>query len=351
MLRNVADQAIGAQMISLATGMAFTDPVTVYVTGDAGVQQIGAVGGGLCTAEGNGYFSYRPAQYETDYANIAFTFTGLNAIPTTVQVQTLTVAQAAAIAALPGTGVTAYSAGDLGTRALRLLGVIDATETPSAEDAQTAFAALNDMVDDWGTQRQTIYKIDRSVFPLVAGQASYTLGWGGEWHLTRPVWIDRVSVIPENSGAGNTGPMEISLGPPLDIGEFQRITIKTAQSSYPQYVYWDRGWANGLSNVQVYPVPTSSNAAIVLYTPVAITAFPDMATKYTFPPGYARALRFNLAIELASEYGISPAEETKRNAQQSLANIKRANNAPVEAQFDAALVGRRGRYNTYTDTY
>jgi hypothetical protein len=247
--------------------------------------------------------------------------------------------------------MASYSAIDFATRALRLLGVIDAAATPSAEDNQTAFVALNDMIDDWATQRQTIYQLKRSVFPLVAGQATYTLGFGGQWDIVRPVWIDRASVIPENSGAGNTGPMEIPIGAPLDIAEFQRITIKTAQSAFPQCVYWDRNWVNGLSTVQVYPVPTSSNSAIVLYTPVAVTEFPDMSTKFTFPPGYARAIRYGLAMELAPEYGMPPSESIRSGFTQAFANIKRANNAPIEASFDAALVGIRGRYNVYTDSY
>lgn len=244
-----------------------------------------------------------------------------------------------------------YSALDIGTRALRLLGVIDPTQTPTPEDAQSAFDALNDMVDDWGTQRQTIYKITRNVFPLTAGTATYSLGVGGTWPIVRPVWIERCSVIPENSGSGNTGPMEIPLGPPLDIAEFQRITIKTATASFPQAVYWDRAWNAGLSTVQVYPVPTNSNAAIVLYTPTALTEFPDLSTAFTFPPGYMKALRFNLAVELAPEYGIDPPQTVRQQAIESLADIKRANSAPIEAMFDAALVGIRGRYNIYTDGY
>lgn len=244
-----------------------------------------------------------------------------------------------------------YSATDFGTRALRLLGVIDATATPSSEDIQTAYEALNDMIDDWGTQRQTIYKITRSVFALTANTATYTLGSGGDWNIVRPVWIDRVSVIPENSGSGNTGPMEIPIGLALDIAEFQQICIKTATSSFPQAIYWDRGWTAGLSNVQVYPVPTASNAAIVLYTPTAVTGFTDLATEYTFPPGYAKAIRYNLAVELAPEFGIDPPDSVRKIAIETLADIKRANNAPIEAQFDAGLVGIRGRYNIYTDGY
>lgn len=245
----------------------------------------------------------------------------------------------------------AYSATDIGTRALRLLGVVDAIETPSSEDIMTAFEALNDMVDDWGTQRQTIYTIARNVFSLVSGQASYTLGTGGDWDIARPDWIERCSVIPENSGTGNTGPMELPIGRPLSIAQYQGITIKTAESTFPDRLYWDRNWVAGLSTCYVYPVPTSDDAAIVLYTPTALTEFADLSTEYTFPPGYARALRYCLAVELAPEFGIDPPEVVARTALSALANIKRANFAPIEAQFDAALVGWRGRYNIYTDGY
>ena len=75
-------------MVSASDGSAFTGSVTVYVTGDAGTQAIGSVGSGACTHEGNGYHSYAPAQAETNYDLIAFTFVGSGAVPVTVQVYT-----------------------------------------------------------------------------------------------------------------------------------------------------------------------------------------------------------------------------------------------------------------------
>lgn len=90
MLRNTASQAIGAQMLTAADGSAFTGAVTVYVTGDNGTQAAGSVGSGACTHEGNGYHSYAPAQAETNYAHVAFTFIGTGAAPATVQVYTKT---------------------------------------------------------------------------------------------------------------------------------------------------------------------------------------------------------------------------------------------------------------------
>jgi hypothetical protein len=88
MKRNVASQVIGAQLVSATTGAAFTSAVTVYVTGDAGTQAAGSVGSGACTHEGNGFHTYTPAQAETNYDHVAFTFTGTGAIPATVQVYT-----------------------------------------------------------------------------------------------------------------------------------------------------------------------------------------------------------------------------------------------------------------------
>lgn len=85
MRKNVAGQVIGAQMVSAANGAAFVGAVSVLVTGDGGTQ---APGGGTVTHEGNGFHSYVPTQAETNFAHIAFTFTGTGAVPATIQVYT-----------------------------------------------------------------------------------------------------------------------------------------------------------------------------------------------------------------------------------------------------------------------
>lgn len=86
MKKNVASQVIGVQMVSATDGSAFTGSVTVSVTGDGGTQATGSVGSGACTHEGNGFHTYAPAQAETNYDHVAFTFTGTGAVPVTVQV-------------------------------------------------------------------------------------------------------------------------------------------------------------------------------------------------------------------------------------------------------------------------
>ncbi len=87
MKKNVAGQSVSCQLNSKTDGSAVTSgTTTVYVTGDAGTQAAGSVGSGACTHEGNGLWSYAPAQAETNYANVCFTFVNTSAMNQTVQI-------------------------------------------------------------------------------------------------------------------------------------------------------------------------------------------------------------------------------------------------------------------------
>lgn len=89
MKKNVASQIVGAQLNSKTDGSAVTTgTTTVYVTGDGGTQAAGSVGSGACTHEGQGFWTYAPAQAETNYDHVAFTFTNTNAVAATVQIYT-----------------------------------------------------------------------------------------------------------------------------------------------------------------------------------------------------------------------------------------------------------------------
>lgn len=87
MKKNVAGQVVGAQLVSKTDGSPVTaGTTTVYVTGDGGTQGAGSVGSGACTHEGNGFWTYAPAQAETNYDHVAFTFVNTSAVNATVQI-------------------------------------------------------------------------------------------------------------------------------------------------------------------------------------------------------------------------------------------------------------------------
>lgn len=83
MYRNVAGQTVGTELLN-TDGTPFTGTADVYVSGDGGAQVLGSVGGGASTHRGNGYHVYFPSAGETDYAQVAFTFTAVGIIPQSI---------------------------------------------------------------------------------------------------------------------------------------------------------------------------------------------------------------------------------------------------------------------------
>jgi hypothetical protein len=137
MKKNVASQVVGAQMVAAADGSAFTSAVTVSVTGDGGAQATGSVGSGACTHEGNGFHTYVPAQAETNYDHVAFTFTGTGAIPATVQIYT----------SFPQTGDSFARIGSTGSglTSLATQASVDTVDT----NVDAILADTNELQTDW----------------------------------------------------------------------------------------------------------------------------------------------------------------------------------------------------------
>jgi hypothetical protein len=74
-------------------------------------------------------------------------------------------------------------------------------------------------------------------------------------------------------------------------------------------------------------------------------------TNLTFPPGYLRAFRYNLACELAPEFGVEPSPQVRRIAMYSKRNLKRINNPDDVMSMPSALMVNRPRFNIYTGNF
>lgn len=243
--------------------------------------------------------------------------------------------------------IQTYSALDFIKAALRLIRHIDPIEDPEPEDADTCFQALNMWIDLLGTQRATIFKVARQVYPLSSGVSSYTIGDGATFNQVRPVWIDAVSVVPNRAAPA----YELPLGPPLNIEQYQRIPLKTQQAPYPDKIFYNRNFvaATGQGSVVVHPVPNTSVCDLVLYTPEAMVAFADMATKYGFVPGMAVAIKYNLASEVQDEFNKTLSDRAERKAVSTLTWVKRTSYRWTIANMPAGIGGVAGRYDIYND--
>ena len=79
--------------------------------------------------------------------------------------------------------------------------------------------------------------------------------------------------------------------------DYSNITIP-ANTGIPLYYYYDTAFP--LGTIFLYPV-INQPATININSWQPIINFADLTTQYTFPPGYTRAIRTNLAMETASE--------------------------------------------------
>ena len=231
------------------------------------------------------------------------------------------------------------TANDFITRALRLLNVLDPTETPSPEDSELGLDVLNDWIDSLGVERQTIYYVTRTTQTLTASTASYTIGSGGTINIARPVWIQRAGLVLDTSASTVTEvPIRV-----LTDDEYALWPQKTLTSSLATAIYYDHNWSAGLGLIRPLPIPTVSTTQLVLYTPTALTEFADISSKaYTFPPAYRRALTYNLANELAIHYpSVQPDPRIAKYAVDSLAAVKRGNMRLSEVRTDR-FWGRSG---------
>jgi len=227
------------------------------------------------------------------------------------------------------------------TDSLKLLGVVAGHEVPTAVEQQDAFARLNELIDSWGLHAQTLLVSRRDVVALVVGQQTYTVGPGEDVDVPVPIDLDAVSYVV--SGTVETEVFLTLVSDQAYLGQAQ----KDLTGSPPLEVAYARTHAGG--ELWVWPVPVAATD-LVLYFQAPLQAFPDLVTPVALAAGYARALRTNLAVELAPEYG-KPLDPTiDRMARESLADVKRQNFPMVEVGIDPMLTGGPGGYDIFSDT-
>jgi hypothetical protein len=221
------------------------------------------------------------------------------------------------------------------TKAMKICGALGQNETPTSSEADDGLDAINDMIDSWNTDRTYIYAVTESTIPVVSGQASYTIGTGGDFNITRPVKID-YAFIRINS-------VDFPLQS-INNQDYDSIQYK-ANQGFPMYYYYNPAMPLGV--ITIYGVPTQGDLYIDTWT--QITEFTNLQTDLTFPPGYRRAFNYNLAKEIAPQFGLSLSPEANMIAVESLANIRNRNLPAPVMKNEIAMLTDSGYY--YGDNY
>jgi len=100
----------------------------------------------------------------------------------------------------------------------------------------------------------------------------------------------------------------------------------------------------------VYPIPATP-VVMHIVSVQELTQPATLATELAFPPGYLRAFKYNLACEIAPEFGVEPAPTIQRIAMTSKRNLKRINNPDDVMNMPYSMVATRQRYNVYANNY
>lgn len=241
-----------------------------------------------------------------------------------------------------------FTVKDIITHVLREINVIDYNETASGPNAYFVLSRLVLLADAWQADRMTIQATERKVFDLVANQASYTWGVGGNWNAYAPERVAAAGFI--NTFVNPTNPLET----PVDIYPdeiWARIALKTLTSTIVWGIWIERTYSNttSLRTVFVHPIITNIGK-MALYYPIPWNNVTiddaGLNTTLVLPPGYFQAIIDNLVVNSADAFEKIPTALQIEKAKNSLRVIKRSNVLPAIARLPKRLMRRvRRGYN------
>ena len=249
----------------------------------------------------------------------------------------------------------------------RLLGLVNSGNVLPEAVYQDNLVALNQMIDSWSTERLAVFCTQDQTYYWEAGHRIRTLGPTGDFvyilatqseipivtqdedyigvddaTTLRPILLDDSTYFRDPS-------TNVSYGIKfINQLQYNNIAVKTVQSTYPQVMFVNMTFPD--ITLSVYPVPSRMlEFHFISVQPLANAT--TLSTDLAFPPGYLRAFRYNLALELAPEFNVEPPPEVRRVAMYSKRNLKRINNPRDLMAMPYSLIARRNRYNIYAGNF
>ena len=249
----------------------------------------------------------------------------------------------------------------------RLLGLVNSGNVLPEAVYQDNLVALNQMIDSWSTERLAVFCTQDQTYYWEAGARIRTLGPTGDFvyilatqseipivtqdedyigvddaTTQRPILLDDSTYFRDPS-------TNVSYGIKfINQLQYNNIAVKTVQSTYPQVMFVNMTFPD--ITLSVYPVPNRMlEFHFISVQPLANAT--TLSTDLAFPPGYLRAFRYNLALELAPEFNVEPPPEVRRVAMYSKRNLKRINNPRDLMAMPYSIIARRNRYNIYAGNF
>lgn len=241
---------------------------------------------------------------------------------------------------------------NLAYQALRDIGNLRPGQTTSTDVLQDIRTEANQMLDAWLIDELMAYCYPAALYPLNGSQQTYTIGPNEttpNWTGPRPNLIRDANLVLTTVNPVLRIPMNI-----VNVDRWSDIGIQNLPNALPLTLYYVKDFtATGAGTILIWPGDLNSDQ-IELYTSLTMpfTSFVDLTTVYSFPPGYERMIRKNLAVNIAPmmklynkmgriDWQVSEAalEDVKRQAIESMELVKSDNAPDPEMRGDPAYCG------------
>lgn len=222
---------------------------------------------------------------------------------------------------------------DLITMAARKFVGVASGESLAAEEQTDWLNTLNLLLDSLNAERIAVYSLVQVPVPVAANRTTpYTIGpSAADVNTTRPTRVVSAQAsVTSGASSGLSAPLEV-----VNAKKWLAIPEPTTtRALLPRTVYYDRAFPIG--NLYLTPIPTVA-LSVALNVWQQLTAFVAVTDTVNLPPGYARMLVWNLAVELAPELGREASQTMIAMAQQSKAAIAGLNASETEDGAPAAI--------------
>lgn len=179
-----------------------------------------------------------------------------------------------------------------------------------------ALSNLQMMLRSWASKQILVFASTKENFSLVAAQSSYTWGTGGNITTTRPHKI-LGGFVRDSSNVDYL--VDI-----ISEGEYRELEAKST-AGRPDSMFFHPLFP--LAYLYVYPVPDTVETFYIdsLKPFTETSSFAAVTDEIDFPPNYEEPIVYNLAVRLATEYGVSISAELAAVAKEGADSLVRLN--------------------------
>lgn len=215
--------------------------------------------------------------------------------------------------------------------ALGVTNSVGVDQVLTADETALGVEVFNDILEQWSTDSLSLWGQADQTFMTVPGQKTYAIGPTGDWVGDRPVNIseDAYTVLP----VGDATPTSFVCSS-LSRQQYNDIAVKDQQNNFAMRYWYTADFPNG--TLILWPVPSVA-APFTFSSSRILTPITNAGAIISFPPGYAKAFKWVLAVELAPYFGKQASDDVKSIARDAYASIKRANKEAAILQFDSTL--------------